>query len=245
MQYLSASRLELFEQCELLFKMSYIEVPNHNDPVTDWYATFGKFMHDMFEYMGNPYTNYELWQFVEHYNKEFPKCGVPEDKRGEYYQKGLAAVNRCYLWLRQIKGNIVMSELEFTEMIEFGIPKIHGFIDLVYRDEEGRLIIRDYKSSKPYSDKEIWEKFQPYLYALAVEKTLGERPFLFEYDFFMTGDVKSVLIDDTHMKLARLKLKAAWKRIRESVYPASYDFFYCKTFCSKRSLCPLYLEKNS
>ena len=54
---------------------------------------------------------------------------------------------------------------------------LHGYIDLLYRDAKGRLVVGDYKTGGP-GLKDAEKKFaaQGAAYADAVEHALGETP---------------------------------------------------------------------
>ena len=115
MNYLSSSRLTLIDVCALSFKFDYVEGTNIVSPVTTWYGAFGKLCHDIFDKIAK--GNYQVDQYaVADFDKGFPACEIPEDKRGEYYQKGKQAIIERYYVLTEMrrKGILIGSELEFT-----------------------------------------------------------------------------------------------------------------------------------
>lgn len=245
MEYLSSSRLTLIDICALSFKFDYVEGTNIVAPVTTWYGAFGKHCHDVLDEIAKGNAQY-LYQAITLYDAGFPTCGVPEDKRAEYYQKGKQAIKERFHWLQQLikERRIIGSELEFTRGFDFTVPQLYGFIDLAYINEYGKVVIRDYKSSKPFTPKKMSEQWQPYVYPLAYYLLTGVKPDIFEFDHFMHGETRTVIIDDVHLEIAKAKIKAQWEKIKKSNYAATYNWFYCNSFCEWKHVCPMYLEKN-
>ncbi|AZU99081.1 RecB family exonuclease [Bacillus phage pW4] len=246
MNYLSSSRLTLIDVCALSFKFDYVEGTNIVAPVTTWYGAFGKLCHDVLDHIAKGNIQY-VYQAEVAFNAGFPSCEIPEDKRGEYYQKGIAAIKERFDWLQQLKNErrLIASELEFTRGFDFTVPQLYGFIDLVYINEYGKVVIRDYKSSKPFTPKKMSEQWQPYVYPLAYYLLTGSKPDIFEFDHFMHGETRTVIIDDVHLELAKAKIKAQWIKIQKSNYAATYNWFWCNNFCEYKHACPLFLSKHS
>ncbi|QJT70385.1 hypothetical protein [Microcystis phage MaeS] len=238
MKYLSPSRLSRFAQCQLSFRFKYIDSPSWEDQTTDWYAAYGSLVHEILEKLAR--KEIALWQAVATYNQEFPMCFIPEDKRPDYYSSGKAAIEQRAEDLEQLK--IVGIELEFNTMIDFAVPPLHGFIDLVYEDEYG-LVVRDYKSSRVYDGSLMKKQLQPHVYPLAVKELFGRYPYKFEFDFFRFNEIKSVLIDESFIQLGELKIRNYWNQIQNTEFPATYSPFFCNNFCEYRSVCPIYQLK--
>lgn len=245
MRYLSSSRLTLIDICALSFKFDYIEGTNIVAPVTTWYSLFGKLCHDVLDAIAKGKITYEF-QAVAAFDAGFPSCEVPEDKRSEYYSKGKQAITERLTWLQQLQSEqkIIGSELEFTVGFDFTVPQLFGFIDLVYKNEYGKIVIRDYKSSKPFTPKKMSEQWQQYVYPLAYYLVTGIKPDIFEFDHFMHNETRTVIIDDVHLEIAKAKIKAQWEKIKKSNYAATYNWFWCSNFCQFKHACPMYLSKG-
>lgn len=241
MKYLSPSRLSRFAQCELSFRFKYIDPPSVEDKTTDWYAAYGSLVHEIFEKLGR--REISEFQAVQIYNQEFPRCYIPDLQRPDYYSAGLASISQKAAELQTLK--ILAVESEFNVMMDFAIPPLHGFIDLVYEDEFG-LVVRDYKSSKVYDGSLMKKQLQPYVYPMAVKDKFGRYPYKFEFDFVRFNEFKSVLINDAFIQMGEIKIRNHWNRIQKSQYPATYSPFYCNNFCEFRSVCPTFqLKVNS
>lgn len=77
------------------------------------------------------------------------------------------------------------------ERFEIGLPNgdtLTGFIDLIERDDSGRLVIVDYKTNRAmYSKDEVEESLQLGIYALAASKIYPDESPLLAYDMLRHG----------------------------------------------------------
>lgn len=241
MEYLSASRIHLFNQCPLSFKLKYMDSVGMEDDTTEFYADYGTLVHDILEDIAK--GNLPLLdQAFRKFDERFPSCKIPDKIRPEYYKQGKEGIARKFEELGKL--DIVGAEIEFKVYIDFALPPLRGFVDLVYRDEKGRLITRDYKTSKVYGKSELDKQFQKYIYSIAVKHLFGEYPFRFEYDFVRFGESKDFIVTDKFISMGELKIKTAWRKIKASNFPAKYSPFFCENFCENRTLCPIFMKKN-
>lgn len=241
MEYISASRLHLFNQCPQSFQLQYLEGIRDLDETTDWYANYGTLYHSIAEGIAKKEI-LSLDQAIQKFDKEFPACLVPDKNKADYYQQGKKGIEQTFKELQDIK--VIGVEMEFKLYIDFSLPPLYGFIDLVYRDKNGKLVVRDYKTSKVYKKADMNKQYQPYIYPLAAEQVLGETPDYFEFDFVRFQEQKQVIVNDNHIRMGKIKIKGKWKEIQSGKFPAKYSPFFCQNFCSVRSICPLYLKKN-
>ncbi|AKC02695.1 exonuclease [Bacillus phage Stills] len=240
MEYLSSSRIELHEQCPLYFGFKYIEKMDDLDATVDWHADLGSLIHEIMEKIAK--REYGVEQAKNHFTNNYAYCYVPEEEHQNLYHLALDGIERKANEISQL--NVLDVEMEFTHTIQFGIPPIHGFVDFIYHDGRG-IVIRDYKKSKPFEKSALKKKVQPYVYALAVQAKYGEMPYKFEFDFPLYDQQHAFVIDDVFMELAKLKVIGAWNKIKNSTFQAKYSPFFCNAFCTMRSICPVYLKKNS
>lgn len=241
MKYLSPSRMSLIDQCGLAFKFSYIDKAPKNKESNTFYAAYGSLMHDIFERIGRR-EFFHPDQAKIYYNSKFADCNLPENLRPDYYTQGLTSIQNKFNELNSLE--IIDVEVEFKISVDFSLPPLHGFIDLVYRDEKGRLIIRDYKTSKVYGKGELNKQYQQYVYSIACKQLFGEIPFKFEFDFVRFNETKEFIITDSFLQMGMIKVKGAWKRIKDKQFEANYSPFYCENFCQFNQICPMYMKKN-
>jgi|SRR5690625_142735 len=239
--YLSASRIHAFEQCPQLFFNNYINGVRDIDRTTNWYADYGTLLHDIAERIGKgEVESYEVAKSL--YDGEFTNVDIPDTQRGEYYRQGKSSLINMIKELKNMK--IIDVEKEFYVPIDFSTPPLHGYIDLVYRDEKDRLIVRDYKTSRVYGKTQMDKQYQPHMYTLACKSIYGEYPHVFEFDFIRFGEKRQIIIDDNFIKMSEIKIKGVWQRMKDSDWNAEYNPFFCDNFCDVRSICPLFLKKQ-
>lgn len=241
MDYISPSRMSLFNQCPLSYNLKYLETVGIGDETTDWFANYGTLCHDIFEDIANKKVAFLDMAFRK-FDEGFPNCRIPEKNRPDYYKQGREAIERKFNELSSLA--IVGVEKEFTVPIDFSIPPLHGFIDLIYRDEKGRLIVRDYKTSRVYTKSILDKQYQPYFYAIAVKELYGEYPFKFEFDFVRFDDYKDFIVTEKFIQLGKIKIKGTWNKMKSGQYPANYNPWFCENFCENRSICAMYLKKK-
>jgi len=241
MKYLSSSRIHLFNQCGLSYNFKYLQVTGLKDETVDWFANYGTLMHTVLERIARKEIPLLDMAYRE-FDAGFPTCNVPDDQKPTYYTQGRDSITRKFQELSTLR--ILGVEVEFTFHIAFGIPPIHGFIDLVYEDEKGRLIVRDYKTSKVYGKSELDRQYQQFIYSIACKHLYGRYPFKFEYDFIRFDEQKDFIITERFVKLGELKMKAAWNRMKSGPYEPNYNPFFCEHFCESKSICPIYLKKK-
>ncbi len=175
------------------------------------------------------------WEFDTAVPEEFPSTPKCKDMRGLYYKQGLE-------YLSNFPGyddkKILGVEKKFDYEIDDWI--FNGIIDLIMEDEEGRLIIQDYKSKSAFKSKKEQAEYarQLYLYSLYVKREYGKYPDLLRFVMFRKGITVDIPFDETKLQEALAWARETVKEIRECwVYDASPDDFYCQHLCDHREHC--------
>jgi len=211
------------------------------DDVNEFYADYGTLHHDINEDIANKKI-YTLEEAFRIYDSRFPSCNLPDNIRPDYYKQGRQAIENKFNELQNL--DIVGVEKEFKVPIDFTIPPLYGFIDLIYRDEKGRLIVRDYKTSKVYGKTELDKQYQPFFYSMGCKHLFGELPFAFEFDFVRFNEKKTIIINDRFIQLWMIKTKGSWNQMKAEPYEGKYNPFFCANFCENHTICPLFMRKN-
>lgn len=240
--HLSASGIHLFNQCPSAFFAKYRD-KIVTDETNDTYAKYGTLFHEIAENIANKeYENIE--EPLKHFKKNFRSCGLTEKQNpADYYKQGINAIETAWVELNAM--NVVGAEVNFKINRLEDAPPLVGFIDLVYRDEKNRLVVRDYKTSKKYTKSQMAKQWQPYFYSIACKEIYGEYPYKFEFQFVRFGEVGSVLIDDVFIKRHDVMLCGIVNQIKKEIEKANWNPFYCENFCASKSLCAKYLSKHS
>lgn len=238
--YLSASAINLFLQCPTSYFLKY-QLGLDQDETDPSFANYGTLVHNILENMANNKYLFEE-EPIEEYTNTFPTTGVPVEN---YFEEGLDAIKRGWEFFEDFKIQVIGAEVKFNVKPFEEIPKYFGFIDLVYRDENGNLIVKDYKTSKPYTDKQLEHQIQPYFYSEACLAIYGELPKYFEFDFVRFNKKKTIVTDEAFLEFNRLRMQGIWNKIVNNILKSNWQPFYCNSFCSSRSKCPMWQMKQA
>lgn len=232
----SYSRLTTFENCPYEWLQHYIlsveEQPN-------FYAQYGSLMHDIFKlfYSSEISANELLPYYFSHFLQDITAPPPSPKIKNDYFSQG-----KQYLKTLQPLGREVVEVENKAEFI-FASNKFVGFLDLLSRDDSGKLYLTDHKSrilkprssrKKPtLSDKELDKYFrQLYVYSAAVKQKYGAYPDYLEFHCFRSG----LWITEPFDYERYAEVEAWAEKLIDTVttsenWPAFLDFWYCKKLC--------------
>lgn len=237
--YLSASAINLWLTCPTSYYLKYVlEMKECETDQT--YANYGTLVHNINENIANGEYLF-LEEAIEEYETNFPSTGMHFDN---YYENGIEGIKHVWEFFEDFKIELVGAEVKCSVKPLEDVPKLFGFVDLIYRDENGKLIVRDYKTSKPYTEKQMEHQSQPYVYAEMCLAKYGELPAYFEFYFTRFNEKRTIVITEEFMEFNRIRLQGIWKQITNSVLKSNWSPFFCGNFCSVKQHCPLYQAKK-
>lgn len=181
------------------------------------------------------------WEFDTAVTEKFPKI-LKINMRDNYYKQGLEFLKN---FAGYEKYKILEVEKQFNVNIDDWV--FNGIIDLVFEDEDGRLIIRDYKSKASFTSKR--EKFeytrQLYLYSLYIKEAYGKWPDELQFLMFRKQNLEVIPFDENNCIEAIDWARSIVKEIREAFdYPPDCDLdkkqndtFYADNLCNHREYC--------
>ena len=241
----SFSKLSSWWTCPYGYKLKYID---HKAGIGNAFSSFGTLVHSIMERYAK--GELELWDLASVYEWEF-ETAVPEkfpwnkytNLRTSYYEQGLA-------FLKDFQGYENQKLLGIEDKFELQIDDwiFVGIIDLVFEDENGRLIIRDYKSKASFKDDKEKSKYarQLYLYSLYVKEKYGRYPDELQFLMFRKQNTVTIPFNEDELNEALEWAKNTVKIIREAFdYPATCDAFYGDNLCNHREYCDLKPKKAS
>jgi len=246
----SFSRLSTFIQCPYSFYLKYVVA---NDdlyfPEDNFYAEFGSFVHSIFAKILSKQMT--LAEASEYYASEFDNNVIYFTRQTIMDNSYFACAN--YLaetnleWLDDYEIIGIEKEVHF----KVGRHKFIGYIDLLLRDKsDGRIVIVDHKSSKPFftlsgkvraqSAKDFYKyRLQMYLYARAVFEEYGEYPKELVWHHYKNDGVLTTIpfvMDEYNDTLDATKTTI--RNIgKEKEFPANLEYFYCNELCDYRGSC--------
>ncbi|HEX2883886.1 MAG TPA: ATP-dependent DNA helicase [Candidatus Limnocylindria bacterium] len=149
------------------------------------------------------------------------------------------AVARFHAEQQRDPARPVAVEQDFT--VSFGPDRIRGRYDRVDRDEAGRIVITDYKSSDvrdlATANRRARESLQLSIYALAHEAQTGTLPDELALHFLESGVVGRADPSEKRLARAQEKLTHVAEGIRAGRFEATPSAMACG-YCPFREICP-------
>jgi len=144
--------------------------------------------------------------------------------------------------------------LKCEERLEGVFPdglKVVGVLDRLDKDDDGRLIIIDYKTGKPpmlkYSEatnrRIVEEKFfQLRIYALLIAKQYQEIPKELKLIYLQDPTKLTKPVDSATIGQTLQELQEIWQNIQNSIEKDSFDTNVCKfcDYCFHQKICPAF-----
>jgi len=233
---LSASAIEIYEECPLRFKLER----EWNLP-RDVSASlhYGAAMHGVLR------TFYD----AQRYQREIGDEDLLEQFRSALASAGIADRYQYELYLRQ--GNeqlrqfldaarnapapeVVETECRFE--LQVGSAKLAGRVDRVDRTGPDTVAIVDYKTGKPKSQEDADESLQLSLYALAARETWGKRADRLIFHNLENNTPVYTTRTGAQLEEAKLRVQEASDQIAQGKFAAKPGY-HC-AYCPYRNLCP-------
>lgn len=238
MERYSYSKLNSWHTCPKGWAMTYLD---HRHGEGNAFSSFGTLCHALLE--GYEKGEYELSTLADLYEFSYPdavqepfppnKC---TDLAESYYRQGLEFFRT---WEGYPDGTQILGVEQKFELPIDDDWILNGLIDLVYRDKRGRMHIRDHKSKKGFTKKELASYArQLYIYSTAVKEQYGTFPEVLEFFCFRSDKVYEIPFDSKAYEEAMDWARETVREIRNaSVYDPNPDLFYCCHLCNHRKDC--------
>jgi DNA helicase-2/ATP-dependent DNA helicase PcrA len=233
---LSASTIEIYEQCPLRFKLERewnlpreVSASLHN----------GAAMHGVLR------TFYDAQRFqrevsdedlLEQFRAELASRGIADRYQYELYlRQGREQLQQFFEAARSLQPPDVL-ETEHKFELQLGATKLAGRMDRMDRTGPDTVAIVDYKTGKPKSQEDADDSLQLSLYAIAAQEKLGKRADRLIFHNLEDNSAICTARTDGELEGAKLRvLKVAEKIVRKE-FPANPG--YQCAFCPYRNLCP-------
>ena len=242
----SYSRITCFEMCPYQWYLKYLYKLRY-DNHSMFFSTYGTLMHELLAkyFRGEADPAELLTEYFADFYSRVPQGGAPSGKLyNRYLLAGAAAINR----LPPADGTLAV---EKKVRFSIGGKPFIGYIDRVYEDTKGRLVIEDHKSKalkprshrkKPTKSDEELDLYlrQLYLYSIPIEKEYGKPPDTLKFNCYRTGQ-------EIHEKFSPEKLGEvkAWAEDAisgiedETRFAPDIDLFKCRYLCDVHNDCEL------
>jgi len=137
----------------------------------------------------------------------------------------------------------VERELDMLEDLE-GIT-IRGILDRIDREEDGRLVITDYKSGKaPPEQYSLPAFFALKIYALLIRQIMNETPKELRLLYLNGPTLYRLEIDDRQLDAMDSQLRALWAAIERAMSTGKFPTRPGKlcSWCSFQDICPAFQD---
>lgn len=237
--HLSWSKLELYNQCPLKYKYVYLL---HLPIKKNEYLLFGIAMHQLLEQVYKEGV-FDTWFYVEKWDKFFDN--IAKDKEFEAISKsskdwvksqGNWMVRDFFETAKEYnlekKAKAVEKRLKGKVKIKGIIYTLTGIADLIIENEDGEIILIDFKTGKP--DDEHYRK-QSTLYAELVRKQFGIKITKIGIWYLKSKEIKFFEITSKLRKETANYIMKIVEKLQTEKYPAKKNE-YCK-YCEFKKRC--------
>lgn len=243
---LSPSRLSDFQACPRRYQHASVErIPQR----ANYASAKGRFVHYIFERLmslaARERTMVAARSFIEPALDEILTPEVREEiDLDDAGQARLLAETSLIIerYFTMEDPREVQSEgIEMRVAVTVDDTPLFGILDRLDRDDEGHLVIVDYKTgSLPNRNFDSQTFANAELYAVLCEEKFGERPSKIRLLYVSQGETLERTVTEVVIKARAAAAAAAWGKIRryydDGDFPATPSKNACR-FCSFRDLC--------
>ena len=246
---LSPSRASQFKTCPQQFK--FANVDKLKEPTNEVQAK-GTAVHqaleDLFELPKEERDTEKLhnlfraaWTKVRRTDEHHNLFSSVDEER-EWGVDGLKLLNN-YMSMEDPKS---FDPLERERWVRGTIEDLNlrGILDRMDRNQNGELIIVDYKSGKAPSEKYKEPRFFALkLYALLIRDELGITPIELKLIYLKNSTIHTLKVDNKMLDEVKIEILDIWSDIKlafeENNFPATKNAL-CKNWCYYKPICPVF-----
>ena len=210
-----------------------------------FFSDFGSLIHDILAryYAGKLPKEKAETEYLFRFPTEVRGKAPSHEIKSSYFNQGLEYVRA----LSPIPGKVLGVE----EFVKFKVEdrKFIGFVDLVYEDEDGKLVILDHKSralkprskrKKPTKTDEELDRYlrQLYLYSIPIAEKYDRPVDFLEFNCYRTGvRIKEQFHAHELDKTVSFLLQTIGNIAIDNSWSPNIDWFKCKNLCGLHEQC--------
>ena len=246
---LSPSRASQFKTCPQQFK--FANVDKLKEPTNEVQAkgtTVHQALEDLFELPKEDRDTEKLhnlfraaWTKVRRTDEHHNLFSSVDEER-EWGVDGLKLLNN-YMSMEDPKS---FDPLERERWVRGTIEDLNlrGILDRMDRNQNGELIIVDYKSGKAPAEKYKEPRFFALkLYALLIRDELGITPTELKLIYLKNSTIHTLKVDNKMLDEVKIEILDIWSDIKlafeENNFPATKNAL-CKNWCYYKPICPVF-----
>ena len=247
---LSPSRASQFKTCPKQFKFANID--KIKEPTTEVQAkgtTVHQALEDLFDLKPDERNTEKLhnlfreaWTKVRGNDEHYNLFSSVEEER-EWGLDGLKLLNN-YM---SIEDPTSFEPLERERWVRGSIEDLNlrGILDRMDRNNKGELVIVDYKSGKaPLAKYKEPRFFALKLYALLIQKELGEMPSELKLIYLKNSTIHTLKVTQDSLDQVKIEVLEIWNNIKKAFesneFPATKNTL-CD-WCYYKPICPVFNE---
>jgi putative RecB family exonuclease len=247
---LSPSRASQFKTCPKQFKFANID--KIKEPTTEVQAkgtTVHQALEDLFDLKPDERSTEKLhnlfreaWTKVRGNDEHHNLFSSVEEER-EWGLDGLKLLNN-YM---SIEDPTSFEPLERERWVRGSIEDLNlrGILDRMDRNNKGELVIVDYKSGKaPLAKYKEPRFFALKLYALLIQKELGEMPSELKLIYLKNSTIHTLKVNQDSLDQVKIEVLEIWNNIKKAFetneFPATKNTL-CD-WCYYKPICPVFNE---
>jgi putative RecB family exonuclease len=247
---LSPSRASQFKTCPKQFKFANID--KIKEPTTEVQAkgtTVHQALEDLFDLKPDERNTEKLhnlfreaWTKVRGNDEHHNLFSSVEEER-EWGLDGLKLLNNYMT----IEDPTSFEPLERERWVRGSIEDLNlrGILDRMDRNNKGELVIVDYKSGKaPLAKYKEPRFFALKLYALLIQKELGEMPSELKLIYLKNSTIHTLKVTQDSLDQAKIEVLEIWNNIKKAFesneFPATKNTL-CD-WCYYKPICPVFNE---
>jgi len=247
---LSPSRASQFKTCPKQFKFANID--KIKEPITEVQAkgtTVHQALEDLFDLKPDERNTEKLhnlfreaWTKVRGNDEHHNLFSSVEEER-EWGLDGLKLLNN-YM---SIEDPTSFEPLERERWVRGSIEDLNlrGILDRMDRNNKGELVIVDYKSGKaPLAKYKEPRFFALKLYALLIQKELGEMPSELKLIYLKNSTIHTLKVTQDSLDQVKIEVLEIWNNIKKAFetneFPATKNTL-CD-WCYYKPICPVFNE---
>lgn len=233
---LSASSIELYQQCPLRFKLEREwNLPRDVPASLHYGAAMHRVLHTFYDAQryGREIGDEVL---LENFRADLATAGIADRYQYDLYlRQGREQLTQFLAWARaNAPSEVLQTEQKFD--LPVGGTKLTGRVDRMDHLDSGGVAIVDYKTGKPKSQEDADKSLQLSLYALAAQEAWGLRADRLIFHNLEDNSMVVTTRDSADLEAAKEQVRNAAESIAEGNFSAKPGH-QC-SFCPYRNLCP-------
>jgi len=245
---LSPSRVEAFTSCPMAFRFASIEKLPEPPSI---HATKGSFVHRILELLFTHPADQRIGPAIDSsfaraaaeylVDPEFTMLGLDEAQQLAFFADSRTLM-ASYLRMED-PTTIRDIGLELRLETQVGALTLRGIIDRLELDDDGGIVVTDYKTGRPPGPQYEQSKLGGvHFYSLLCESVLGRRPSAVRLMYLRTGDVITATPSAESVRFITTRTVAVWKAVARACETGDFrprTGPLCKS-CSFQTWCPAF-----